>query len=663
MADITITGPDGSTFSFPSDTPSDTIGAVMRQQYGGPSQPPAGQNQEGNFLAPLAQGLTFGLSDELAGAGQAVGALFTDETMGDAYDRGKQRTMNRLEGFRERNPVTATALEVGGAILPAVASGGMGLAARGGGLLAKSGGAALEGAAGGALYGFNTGEGGAAGRAANAGMGAGFGAIGGAAAPLVGRAAGAVARPVVEAIKARAPQIGGAGRSAVKRVMQGMGDDALEAPADLAARRAEIGPDGRLYNAGENLRTQAETLAQRPGPQMRTIMGAAKEQTSGSGARVRSGLDAAIGKQENITKAFDDAIASRKTKANQLYGAAFKDARPVDVTRVIDRIDEEILPPELATDLRDDGISATLRKVREYFATDQNQRHGLQSLHKVKMELDGMIGTAKRAGDDPKARALLGVQKELLDAMDSANKTYATARREFAGDMAIQNAMEEGQSVFSRTMRATDLAKEYGRMTPAEQLAMKKGARDQIAQMMDNALPNLADNADAQAVWKRLQTKENQQKMSILLGPEAAKKVQLALSREWKLSADANTMLANSATARRTAAKDMFPDPNKAPEFPVAPSAYSRLESLAGGAASKMAGGALKSRNKALNADAARLLGLPLDSPYIDELMAARLRMAQGQALGNQVAGRIGMQGNRSVLGSGIGASAVYNER
>lgn len=109
--------------------------------------------------------------------------------------------------------------------------------------------------------------------------------------------------------------------------------------------------------------------------------------------------------------------------------------------------------------------------------------------------------------------------------------------------------------------------------------------------------------------------------------------------------------------------RDQFPDPNKAPQFPVAPSAYARLEALAGGAISRMGKGAITSRNKALNADAARLLGLPLDSPYIDDLMAARLRLAQGQVAGDRVSGLLGKLGDSAVMPSAVAASSLYNGR
>ena len=624
--------------------------------------------EKGDLLDALTQGVTWGFGSELSGAIQGGMSALTGGDFGETYDKASQNFQDNYEAYGERNPVTSTVAEIAGAAVAMALAAPVSLTTRVAGPVAKGLVAAGEGAAAGGIYGFASGNGPVEERMSDAAFGAGAGAIGGAAAPAIGRVAGRVAAPITQAIKARMPQVAGAGRGAVSRVAGAMGDDGLTDTAALAARRNELGPNANLYNAGENLRTQAETLVQRPGPQMRDITSAARRQTGGSADRIITALDGALGKADDMTKAFDDAIATRKSTANQLYGAAFRDKRPVDVTNVVSEIDKTIAPgvSSLAnpkSGLRDDSISAVLGRVRSYFANAGNQRVDLQALHNIKMDLDDMIGSARRSGENAKSSALMGVQRELLKSMDAANTTYRTARQQFAGDIAVENAMRDGQEVFSRTMRADELRKLYAGMSQAERLAFKKGARDQIASMMNNAIPNLADNADAQAAWKRLQTNENLEKMRIILGDGPASTIEKALKSEWRISSDANTMLNNSATGRRLMSRDQFPDPNKAPQFPVAPSAYARLEALAGGAISRMGKGAITSRNKALNADAARLLGLPLDSPYIDDLMAARLRLAQGQVAGDRVSGLLGKLGDSAVMPSAVAASSLYNGR
>lgn len=151
-------------------------------RVGGTAQGPVGEAPGAieSAIHGLAQGVTFGASDEIAAAMLAP-------TSDLSYDEALRFARDRMELGREANPVSAYGSEVLGALaMPAATlKGGAGLL----GNALRSGGIA---GAEGAIYGFNAGEGGFVNRAKNARDTGLISAGIGAAAPFVGAGAQAV---------------------------------------------------------------------------------------------------------------------------------------------------------------------------------------------------------------------------------------------------------------------------------------------------------------------------------------------------------------------------------------------------------------------------------------------------------------------------------------
>lgn len=137
----------------------------------------------GLVSAPI-RGLTFGFGDEaIAGLG-SLGALFTDETVPDAYNRVLSQQRDTEKQFAERHPYQNMASEIGGAILGTAAA----PAIKGASLLGPVGESVLKGSAAGAAYGFGTGEGDASSRLKSAVVPAAVGAGAGIIVPAAGAA-------------------------------------------------------------------------------------------------------------------------------------------------------------------------------------------------------------------------------------------------------------------------------------------------------------------------------------------------------------------------------------------------------------------------------------------------------------------------------------------
>jgi len=132
--------PDGTvrTIEHPEGATEEQIINFARQefenqQFANSLQSPTEDSEPtgGSAADAIGQGLTFGFADELAGiAGAAVGTFdpnLEGTTFGERYRGIRDSARDRLDAFRERNPIGATALEIGGA-LP---TGGVGAARAG----------------------------------------------------------------------------------------------------------------------------------------------------------------------------------------------------------------------------------------------------------------------------------------------------------------------------------------------------------------------------------------------------------------------------------------------------------------------------------------------------------------------------------------------------
>lgn len=189
------------TSAAPVDNPYESASADFSDTESGSSTAAAPKHTgmgEGLVNAG-SKGASLGFNDELAGAADA----FSPSGIGEAIATGKnpvaryKDTRDAVRGsehdFEAQHPIASTVAEVAGGLVPAVFSGGAGLAARG------LKGAVAAGSALGGLSGFGGAEGDIGEQAKSAGKGAALGGLlGGAAAtagrlPIVGSLAGKLA--------------------------------------------------------------------------------------------------------------------------------------------------------------------------------------------------------------------------------------------------------------------------------------------------------------------------------------------------------------------------------------------------------------------------------------------------------------------------------------
>lgn len=200
--------------------------------------------------------------------------------------------------------------------------------------------------------------------------------------------------------------------------------------------------------------------------------------------------------------------AARDATANQLYGEARR--LGIDPSKLTPEAVQNIstfserVPPE---------VLSYAKKLAKINGESMDNASSLQGMHWVKKAIDGMIGKAKASGDGEMARALTGLQKDLLAGMDNLSPAYQTARQTFAEMSKPVNRMDVAGEILDKSVdkltgnlqprnfaksvqsdataaRATGLpsATMEGTMTPAQMNAL-----DMILQDVKRA--NAAQNA------------------------------------------------------------------------------------------------------------------------------------------------------------------------
>lgn len=501
-------------------------------------------------------------ADEVSGAAAATAGairgtintiLGTElSTEGMNYAEGKAREEASRAKYAEENPGKSAAA-TGLSALATMGRGGAGVPV---GVLpiAKEG--AKQGAVIGGLYGAGEGEG--LDRIKNAFIGAGEGAAFGAAIPAAVSGVGALYRggkallsPATTAVANRlTPEA-----RATKLAAEAFRRDGV--PLDQAGQRVgamqRTSPETVLADVGgENVRGLARVTVNTPGAGRERVAAFMEARRLDQPERIVNSIRSVLKNPDDFAKTTARMAAERERIAGPIYQSAFSKSVPVNVTGVVRKIDQTVRPGVNAmvspgSDLRPDGIAATLGRLRSYFATQQNQRVDLRELHNIKMELDDMIGAAKAAGEGTKARALKDVQRELLRSMDRASPDYKKARSIYSSSHEMDEALDLGRNVFR--MDADALKAELSRMdTPAQREMVQVG----IARAVEDMAMQTRDGHDL--VRRMFGNKKSRDVLRAgFQNDKAFRQFQVTMMREAAMRRTDDAIRGNSTTARQLA--------------------------------------------------------------------------------------------------------------
>lgn len=515
-------------------------------------------------------------------------APFTDKS----YDEELAGIQNRVQQSAAANPgLTRIGNAIGGVAgtVPAVLAAPAAFGAGAGNLAVRSGISALTGGGIGlADTAVRTGDVGES--LKGMGIGAGLGLVAPGLGNLIGRGIGSIASAV------RGPS---ATQSAFARAATA--DGVTDVPGQLA----KLSPDAMPMDLGPNLQRQAGALAATPGEAQQTVRSSIANRQAGAGTRISESLDNALGQPVDTMAVADDIIAQRSAAAKPLYEAAY--AKPVPFTK---ELEETLKRPAVASALKNAQGMAANEGIpsQQWFANIADDGTvtiknvpDVRQLDLTKRALDDKISSAMRGGNNNEARILTQVRDKLVKQVDDAVPEYAAARKAFSGPSGVLDAMDEGKSVFSKTLTPNELRTRLLKMDDAQKEAFIQGGRASIADIMGTA------RNDALAARTTFSSGYNKEKLQLLVGKEQADKMLGALDAEAAFTKTRDVVTGNSETEARSAARQDVGAKDTKSGF-VRNVLNFRFGDAASDVGDKLIGGARNAAQQATNEELAKLL-------------------------------------------------------
>jgi hypothetical protein len=498
-------------------------------------------------LDAVAQGASFGFADEISAGLRAPIRAFRDGTsFGDAYNSALEDSRTALDIYRNEAPVRSALSEfAGGAMVPVPGRAPRTFA----GAIGKG---ATAGGVGGALYGAGTGEdggnrleraivGGATGAALGGALGAGEGLVRGA---IVQSPAGARGTSRAMLADALADE-GMTGTQAADRIAT------ARAAGSTGNTIMDVAQGGRVLGLFDDVanspnRAQAAIKTQIEQRQMGVRGPTGNMDVPGQYERIagRLGELAGVGDARAV-----QTLANIKARRSAEATPAFKEAWKFDPAAddTVRAMFAEVAQTPLFRDSWDRAVKIAQSKARgvptpklgeiiDEATGELRVIPNMQFMHFLKEGMDGSVNVAYRAGDGNLGSAYKEVRNLFRDTLKKQNPAYKGALDAFAGDKALEEAVEEGSRLMLKS--PDELSAGFNGLSASEQDAFRVGAITKVLDVL--AVPR---RGPARDVAGALNSPAYIRKIAALMPDDAAR-------QKWFAFADIEE--AKSLTARTT---------------------------------------------------------------------------------------------------------------
>lgn len=165
----------------------------------------------------------------------------------------------------------------------------------------------------------------------------------------------------------------------------------------------------------------------------------------------------------------------------------------------------------------------------------------VRSLNYVKRALDSKIDQLFRSGQGEKATQLKGLRDNMVRRLDQIVPEYREARKLYAGDLEVRDAMRTGREALSRGVRPQQVQKAFSQMSDAEKEAYRTG-------VMQKILEPTEDVARSRNFAKDMRSPANLAKLRTILPKGQFRVLDAALKRESELFERTSKTLGGSPT-------------------------------------------------------------------------------------------------------------------
>jgi hypothetical protein len=281
-------------------------------------------------------------------------------------------------------------------------------------------------------------------------------------------------------------------------------------------------------------------------------------QPMGQNERVSDALRDGMEIPQGSAYAYGKALKEKmRAEADTAYGAIYKDAdaagldvRPF-IQPVIDQWKARARnePREVAK-----AIDSALRM----YSAKSGTVGSLQRFQKAKEFLDVKIGNYFKSLGDGKneylGKLLGNLQRDLRNAVDAIpvkdiGARYANARRQFATDAELRNAIDLGRKAFRSDSEVT--ADIYNALNPAQQRVFRLG-------LYESHLKQISGPKNTNDITQTFDSPRVRQLLQVVMPPDRAQQFGRFLQTEKGFISTRNEVLGNSKTAERLADDESF---------------------------------------------------------------------------------------------------------
>ena len=208
----------------------------------------------------------------------------------------------------------------------------------------------------------------------------------------------------------------------------------------------------------------------------------------------------------------------------------------------------------------------------------------VRTLHTIKRFLDTEIRSLFKLGESERAEALKATREQLLERLEKIVPVYGEARKKYAGELEIRDALEFGRS--SDNLGPEEFARKYKKFSDGEREAAKTGV---VQAIMDGFGRQKTNKNYAQNI---IRSDDLMGKLQLMMKPEELRVFKAALKREAELFGQASRVAQGSPTFQRQVEKanvdemieqntdsalELFMSPTPGNAFRAAMSAVRRL--------------------------------------------------------------------------------------
>jgi len=340
---------------------------------------------------------------------------------------------------------------------------------------------------------------------------------------------------------------------------------------------ADIGPNTRAYLDAAN------TI---PGPGKQQAKKFLEDRDKGILSRLTSDLQVAFGSKAAFFDEFNALKTARADLGGKLYERALKKDVPVtpELTQLFERPSVQDaynrakrIASEATIKLPDVKIvGGKLQTADGKSVTDINTTF----LHYMKMGLDDVLfnGKSPTSGiGSTELEKIKGTRIEFLDQIDAANPTYKNARRVWASDTAVLNAMEDGRTALNKSASDVDiLLQDMSTMTKSEIEGLRLGVMQNLMDRLGGAqVGATVVGPTGNPALKIINDPKNLRVLRATFpkdqaGDQAFEKFMKNMKTEVEMKSTSKQVLQGSQTAERTQAiQDVKAGGKAAREMPV----------------------------------------------------------------------------------------------